>query len=191
MPRAEGGVTSEEPTMSARTRFGRLLAALLALCAGAAFAASVDSNYLPDTDFSGYHTYKWVVVQDAPSLDNIIDEQIKRSVDKQLQAKGWARTEGEADAYVAAQVAIENRRELTVYGGYGWGWYGGGPSHASERSIDVGTLTVDVYDPKIQKLVWRGSATETLKSKSTPEKRQERLDKAMTKLFKKFPPKKK
>lgn len=174
--------------MSARTRIVLALAVLIALCAGVAHAVSVDTNYLPDTDFSRYRTYKWVVAQDAPPLDSISDEQIKRAIDRQLQSKGWTRTEsGDADAYVACQVAIEFRRELTVYGG--WGWYGGGGT--TERLIDVGTLTLDIYDPKIQKLVWRGSATDTLRSKSTPEKRQARLDKAMTKLFKKFPPPKK
>ena len=171
--------------MSARNRFGLFLALLAALCAGAATAASVDTNYLPETDFSHYRTYHWVVVHDAPEIDNITDQQIKRAVDKQLQAKGWTRAESkEADVYVACQVAIENRTEVTMYGG--WGWYGG--AHSSERRYEVGTLTVDVYDPKIEKLVWRGSATDTLKSKSTPEKRQARLDKAMTKLFKDFPP---
>jgi hypothetical protein len=46
-----------------------------------------------------------------------------------------------------------------------------------------------MYDPAKKQLVWRGTATKTLDPKAKPEKRQKNLAKAMTKLFKNYPPK--
>src|SRR5262249_9142480 len=152
------------------------------LFAGTALAASVNSNYLPETDFSAYRTYHWVPmeVEGAQHLDSISAEQITRAVDKQLQAKGWTRTDSsEADTYVAFEVAIENQTRVSSYGG--WGWHGGG--HVSSTNVDVGTLTLDIYDPKQKVLLWRGTATDTLKTKASPEKRQSRLDKAVAKML--------
>jgi hypothetical protein len=50
----------------------------------------------------------------------------------------------------------------------------------------VGTLTVDLFDPKSKKLVWQGVATDTLSHK--PEKRTKEFDKEIEKMFKDFPP---
>jgi hypothetical protein len=59
----------------------------------------------------------------------------------------------------------------------------------TETTSTYGTLILDVYDPKLKSLVWRGTASDTLRAKSSPEKRQARLDKAVKKLLAKFPPK--
>ena len=163
-------------------------ALLVALVAGTAAAVTVSTNFLPETDFSKLKTYYWVKVE-GQNVDPITDEQVKRAVDAQLQVKGWRKLDSsEADAYVAYQVAVTQRQELNYYstGGYGWRW--GGSTSAYTRTINTGTLTLDVYDRASKSLVWRGSASDTLRSKSTPEKRQKRLDKAMAKLLKEFPP---
>jgi hypothetical protein len=177
--------------MSARPYAHAAGALLLALGTGIAAATSVSTNYLPETDFSSYHTYRWVAVQGpdgAETMDSITEQQIKRAVDKQLAAKGWTHSDaGEVDAYVGFQLAVEQRQHVNVYGG--WGWYGG--TSVTESTSSYGTLTLDVYDPKLKSLVWRGSASDTLRAKVSPEKRQARIDKAVGKLLAKFPPKKK
>ena len=48
-----------------------------------------------------------------------------------------------------------------------------------------------MYDPADKKLVWRGTASKTLDTKASPEKRQKNLAKAAKKLFKNYPPQKK
>jgi hypothetical protein len=45
-----------------------------------------------------------------------------------------------------------------------------------------------MYDPSTKQLVWTGSATNTLDPGSNQEKNENNLNKAMAKLFKKFPP---
>jgi hypothetical protein len=171
-----------------KTSFRACLLALLTLAAGTAAAVSVSQNFLPETDFTHLKTYFWVKVE-GQNVDPITDEQIKRAVDTQLQAKGWRKLDSsEADAYVAYQVAVVQTQELNYYSNYGYSWRWGGSTSAYTRTINRGTLTLDVYDRATKALVWRGSATDTLKSKSKPEKRQKRLDKAMAKLLGDFPP---
>ena len=74
------------------------------------------------------------------------------------------------------------------WGGYRWGWggYGGGTSTTTVQNIPVGQLVVDMADVKNKAFIWRGTATDTLSDK--PEKNQKKLDKALAKMFKNFPP---
>ena len=115
--------------MNAVTRIA--LAALLALAARSAAATDVSVNFLPETDFTKYHTYFWVKVE-GQNVDPITDEQIQRAVDTQLQAKGWKKPDStEADAYVAYQVAVRQHQELNYYSNYGYGWRWGGSTRPS------------------------------------------------------------
>jgi len=49
-------------------------------------------------------------------------------------------------------------------------------------------LVVDLYDPKSQKMIWRGTVNTGLRSNQDPAKRTERLQQAVAKLLSKFPP---
>ena len=55
-------------------------------------------------------------------------------------------------------------------------------------TILVGQLAVDMYSTAAKSLVWRGTATKTIDQKAKPDKQQKNLAKAMTKLFKNYPP---
>jgi len=161
---------------------------LSVLASPAAFTQSINTNYTPGTDFSKYHSYRWVQVQgDTSQVDQILDQEIKQAIDKQLAAKSLAKKDGDpVDLYVAYQVAVQQERELNAYGAPGWRF--GGMANVTTTTIDVGTLTVDVYDPAQKQLLWRGSATESVDKSTSPEKKQAQLDKAMAKLLKNFPP---
>ena len=75
---------------------------------------------------------------------------------------------------------------------WGWGRWGGwggmGTTTTTSQTINVGTLAVDLYDVATKEQVWRGDATKTLGSGKDPEKVKKNLNKAMAKLFKKYPP---
>src|SRR3974390_354498 len=71
----------------------------------------VKTKHMPGTDFSKYHTYKWVAIEGGGHPDEIADAQIKQSVDSQLSAKGFSKTGGEnADLYVGYQVAVDKEK---------------------------------------------------------------------------------
>jgi hypothetical protein len=172
----------------------------LLLCGASAAAQDVRYNYLPGTDFSKYQTYKWVQVPGVQYPNQLVDAQIKQSLDAQLSLKGLRRVESDnPDLYVTYQAAVDQEKQWNAYssgGGYwgygGWGGWGGmggmNTTTVTSSTINVGSLNVDMYDVATKKQVWRGEATKTLKNEKKPEKRQRNLDKAMAKLMKNYPP---
>jgi hypothetical protein len=152
-------------------------------------AQDVTYNFASGTNFTKYKTYKWVKIDGAEYPNQILDEQIKQSIDSQLSAKGFTKTDGEnADFLAAYQVSIKQQQQWNAYGS-GMGWrMGGGMATVTSSTLQVGTLAFDAYDPAAKQLFWRGSATKTLNPPKDPTKRQKNLDKAVAKLLKDFPP---
>jgi hypothetical protein len=177
-----------------------MVALVLLVCSSWAAAQDIRYNFLPGTDFSKYKTYKWVRNPKADYPNQILDAQITQAIDTQLSAKGLSKTEGDADLYVIYQAAVSQEKEWNSFStggdmwGYGrwggWGAYGGGMSTTTttSKTIHIGTLNVDMYDVGKKEQVWRGSATKTLGSGKDPAKVQKNINKAMEKLFKKYPP---
>jgi uncharacterized protein DUF4136 len=158
---------------------------------GAALAQDVTYNFAQGTDFSKFKTYKWVGIPGAEQPDQILDQQIKQSIDSQLATKGLSKTDADsADLYIGYQVSVTQEKQWNAYGmGGGPGWrMGGGMGTATSTTIQIGTLGLDMYDQAGKQLVWRGSATKTLNPPKDPEKKQKNLDKAMAKLLKNYPP---
>jgi hypothetical protein len=181
------------------------LTTLTLLAAGAAVAQDVRYNFDKQTDFSKFKTYKWVDIKDAGKFNSMVDEQVKQSVDAQLATKGLSKTDSDnADLLIGYQGAVGQEKQFSSYSsgmgpgwgyGPGWGaggWYGGGMTSTmttgQTSTIYVGQIAVDMYDSANKDLVWRGIVSKTLDPKAKPEKQQKNLDKAMTKLFKKYPP---
>jgi hypothetical protein len=150
----------------------------------------VKYNFMPGTDFSKYHTYKWVAIEGASHPNQIMDQEIKQAVDSQLTSKGMTKTDGEkADLYVGYQIAVDQERQWNAWGtGRG---FGGGMGSATSSTISIGTLVLDMYDPGTKQLVWTGNATKTIDPSSNQEKNMKNLNKAMEKLLKNYPPKQK
>lgn len=153
-------------------------------------AQDVTYNFMPGTDFTKFHTYKWVTVQGATYPNQILDAEIKDAINSQLQGKGLTLTDSDkADLYIGYQTSMDQQRQWNAYG-MGGGWrLGGGMGTATSSTIDVGTLVLDMYDPSTKTLVWTGRATKTLNPSSNQEKNVKDLDKAMQKLLKNYPPK--
>jgi len=176
----------EKATRTAKCGIGLLLTLL---ACGAALAQDVTTNSMPGTDFSKYHTYKWVSIEGAVQPNQIVDEQIKQSVDAQLATKGLTKAAGEkADLLVGYQVSISQEKQWNAYGTGGIRW-GGGMATAQQSTISIGTLVLDMYDPSSKQLVWTGRVSKTLDPSANQGKKQKNLDKAMDKLLKNYPPK--
>ena len=173
------------------TRMARVGAglALALLSCSVALAQDVTTNSMPGTNFAKYHTYKWVKVEGASYPNQIVDAQIKASVDSQLAAKGLTKVDNDkADLYVAYQASIDQEKQWNAYGMGGGLRWGGGMATAQSSTISNGTLVLDMYDPSTKQLVWTGRVTKTLDPGANQGKKQKNLDKAMQKLLKNFPP---
>jgi hypothetical protein len=163
-----------------------LVAALLLVTAGTLAAQDVRYNFMPRTDFSKYRTYKWVNIRGAHP-DQIMDAEIKQSVDSQLASKGMTKTDSDkADLYIGYQTAVNQETQWDAFGSRAFGM---GTGSWTSSTISVGTLVLDMYDPGTKQLVWTGSATKTIDTGSNHEKHMKNLDKAMAKLLKNYPPK--
>ncbi|HXQ33236.1 MAG TPA: DUF4136 domain-containing protein [Anaerolineales bacterium] len=182
--------------MRSRISQSILIAGLVVACCAAALAQDIRYNYVEGTDFSKYKTYKWVKIPNAQYPNSILDGQIIQAIDAQLALKGLTKTEDNPDLYVTYQVAVDQEKQWNSYstGGDYWGWGGwrgwGGMSTTTTTTstINVGTLNCDIYDVGSKKQIWRGAASKTLGSGKDPKKVQKNLNKAMAKLFKKYPP---
>jgi Domain of unknown function (DUF4136) len=178
----------EEVVMSRGIRIYLAMLGVALLTGTFALAQDVKSNHMPGVDFSKYHTYKWISIEKGAHPNQIVDAQIKQSVDAQLSTKGLTKTDDEkADLYVGYQIAVDQEKQWNAYG-MGGRW-GGGMADATSSTISIGTLVLDMYDPSTKQLVWTGSATKTMDPSSNQDKNQKNLDKAMGKLLKSYPPK--
>lgn len=162
---------------------------LIAICStGLAFAQKVTYQYDRGMDFSQFHTYKWVTVDNDPQISQITAQNIVGVVNAELAKKGLVLVaEGQdADLYVTTQASVSQQREVNWFNS-GGPWFGSMGS-ATTSTIDNGTLIVDFYNPAQKQLVWRGVATRTLNPSSNPDKNFANLQKAIAKLLKPFPP---
>lgn len=165
-----------------------------------AMAQTTIYNYARGVNFAEYKSYKWVDIDGAAATDQALDKKIKQAIDAQLAAKGLAKSQDEAQLYVAYQVSSPREKQIGQYrrggsSGYGPGWrYGysfgynyGDPamSTATSSTIQLGNLVLDIYDSTYKDLVWRG----TVSNAFGPDQKKHNLDKATATLLKNYPPK--
>ena len=159
---------------------------LMLLACGSMLAQDVKYNFMPGTDFSKYHTYKWVNIPENVHPNQIVEQEIKQAIDAQLATKGLTKTDADnADMYVGYQCSVDQERQ---WSGFGMRGIGGGMGSVSSSTIQNGTLAVDFFDPANKQLIWRGQAAQTLNPSGNQQKDMQRLNKAMAKLLKNYPP---
>ncbi len=149
-------------------------------------AQDVHTDYDKKANFERYHTYYWEKVQ---TTNPLWKQRIQDAVDKDLQARGWQKVQSDGDVAIIGVGSAENQKEYqTFYDGMGgWRWGGfGNESTTTVSNYQVGTLVLDMYDNKGKQLIWRGTASDTLSK--NPEHNEKTLDKAVDKMFKRFPP---
>jgi Domain of unknown function (DUF4136) len=176
-------------------RFARFITLLQALSVMAvcAYGQDVHYNYDRSTNFGSYKTYQWV---DLPGRvpDELIDRDIKRSIDEQLAQKGLSKVEKGADVYIGYQTVIDLEKGINLSawgtrgGPAGWGGLNSATVTGQTSTIPVGVLLVDLYDPAKKQLIWRGDASDSIDLQKDPDKNYKKLQKAMKKLFKNYPP---
>lgn len=168
---------------------------IASLSVTASFADQVKTDYDRSADFSKYKTYSW---ENVRTPDPLWVDRIKSAVNAALAAKGWTQVASGGDVCIMAMEMNQDHHTLNTYyddfgGGWGWRgrWGGGfgdgfGTSTTTDDTYTVGTLVVDLFDSSTKKVVWRGSASDTLSDKS--EKNISNLDKGVQKMFEHFPP---
>ncbi len=166
----------------------------IAILAATASLAEVKTDYDRTAEFSRYKTYSWGKVH---TQNPLLVDRIKEAVASALAAKSWTEMESGGDVSIMAMEMTEDQRTLNTYydnfgGGWGWRRWGGGfgngfgTSTTTEETYKVGTLVVDLFDTNAKKLIWRGSASDTLSDKS--DKNIKKLNSDVQRMFEHFPP---
>jgi hypothetical protein len=180
-----------------RFRLTLVFAGLLAV-PSLSLAQKVNFDYDHGANFSMFHTYRLIRVGDNPAISQLYDQRIQAAMEEELSKKGLRRVQTGEDVVVAYQGAVGHETQYTTFNnGFGpsWGWgpgyYGGGSSISTTTATNIptGQLTVDIFDPAKKQLLWKGTASDTLSDK--PDKNNKKIQKAVQKLFDKYPPKEK
>ena len=183
------------------------LNSILALLALSAFATGcstmkVTSERDKDYDFSKLGTYQWIngPAEILDEEDTYINEDIQQALGAELAKRGLRQVTDvkEANVQVAYYVKLKEGLEYTSTAAQGEREFSGGFVYRRESSswsyeerepdlivyaVEIGTLTVLVYDTATGERVWRGNL-QTKIDRSLPEERQqERISAAAEKLI--------
>ena len=170
--------------MKLQIRFLLSFAVLLVLTS-VAFSREIKVDYDHHANFSQYKTYSWGKVE---TQNPLWDDRIKEAVDQELAKKGWTEVASGGDVTVMAIGTTRDQPTLqTFYDSFpGWRWGGFGEATTWVEHYEIGTLIIDMFDSRDKKLIWRGSASDTLPDK--PDKAIKDLQKSVDKMFDHFPP---
>jgi hypothetical protein len=159
------------------------------------FSQKVRVGYDKGTDFLKFRSYTWAPPA-MPTTRPLLYASIMGWVDNALKTKGLTRTEQDGDLVLIPAGGVEfglNMAATTpILPTYDpTTWIGSaGPSNLMAPYVPEGTLILTLVDHSSNKVVWTGTVTEKLDIEKK-DKSLERIDKAIVKLLKQFPPKKK
>jgi hypothetical protein len=182
-----------------------LAACGLAVASIAAQKIEIESNKDPNADFKALRTYSWLPSPPAPAhvapgavsnpnlTTEVLGPHIIAAADRELTSRGLKRVdEGETDVRVVYYAALNVGMDSAVLGSYyqyttGWALpLGVGPT-TSVRLYERGTIIVDMVSRSTNKAIWRGSMATDVEQGKTLEKRIERINQAMKRVFERFP----
>ncbi len=156
-----------------------------------------------DFDFSRVQTYQWI---DGPAeildeADTYINEDIRQALDTELARRGL-RPAMEADMQVAYYVKLKEGHEYTSPATHDDRDFSGGFVYRRESkswsyderepdlnvyAIEIGTLTMLVYDAETGKRIWKGTLKTEIDRSQPKDNQQTRIRTAAEKLMARFP----
>ena len=176
---------------------------------GCAPTPKIGYDFDRSTDFSAYHTYAWMSVDQEKTGDrradsSAVDMRIRIAVGTQLRLKGYQTLpEGTPDFFVAYHVGLKDSSPSISTQYYSDGMAGHAFSHSADSrsasgaapslnetaSYLTGSLLIDVIDAGTKKLVWRGTAAGEVDPGLTSQQRDERTKAIVHSILSQFPPK--
>lgn len=185
--------------MKLRLNYFVLLSVLLWSCAGNKPSVDYDTT----VDFNTYKTYAWSEKTDDTTKKSIADsplvhQRVRESIEEQLQAKGLQRVDAaQADLMVAYHLSVAVTGHTSSSVSFGVGSYGHRSSvglsvgvPVGGRTIEEGTLLIDIVDAKKNSVVWQGASSRQLSRSPTPEKTKAVVDEVVSEILAGYPPKK-
>jgi hypothetical protein len=169
----------------------------------------VGSDFDRQASFAGYHHYSWLLREQPRTVNPLVVQRARDSIDAALGAKGFVYVSdaGSADFVVDFTIGSQERTQVEAYpapyagpwnagDGY-YGYYGypgrwwGHPYWGSDVSVYTyreGTLSIDMFDQRTHRPVWHGWAKKTL-TQSDLERSEGPIREAVDAVLAPFPPK--
>lgn len=176
------------------------LALVLFLTACAATAPDIYSSVAPGSDFRGIKTYGFLsqASTDKAGYQSLETNFLKVAVAQQMDLQGLQYDPVNPDVvmnfFINTEEKVRSRQTPTMSGGY-YGYrggyyddfgYGGTTYETRIDQYTVGTLTIDMIDPKERKLLWEGTVTGRITKKDVKDL-EATIDEAVRDVFVKFP----
>ena len=184
--------------MKMRLSYFVLLNVFLWSCAGNKPSIDYDTT----ANFSTYKTYAWSEKTDDTTKKSMSDsplvhKRVRESVDEQLQAKGLRNVDAaQADLLVNYHLSVAVTGHTSSSVSFGVGSYGHRSSvglsvgvPVGGRTIEEGTLLIDIVDAKKNSVVWQGASSRQLSRSPTPEKTKAVVDEVVSEILAGYPPK--
>jgi hypothetical protein len=166
---------------------------------------TVNHDYNADYNFQALHTYSWLddhktVSSDARINNDLVKDRMVKAIESALNAKGYTKVaQTEASFLVSWHGAIDSKLQVDTidhyYRPYGYGtggtydpFMGSGIRQTVVSEYDLGTLLIDILDPKEHKLVWRGTGQGVVHADRTPDERTAEINNAVVDILAQFPP---
>lgn len=134
----------------------------------------VQSSYDETAAFADYRTFAMVepdrAVPTDPEVDPFFMQKLRRMVRDELRRRGLRQVApGEADLRVGVMAVVRGR--VVVYpSSFGYGYRWGSPWGGYDvRQYDEGTIVVDLIDARRRAVIWRGTGTRVVTSRTSTE----------------------
>jgi len=169
---------------------------ILQACSG----IKVSQDYEQGYDFSKLKTYAWKPNDNKEyGIDDndLMDHRIRTAIENTMSARQFTQIDtGKPDFYISYHLTIEQIiHSNNVGGGFSVGRSSGGRygsigvgTGTRVQTYDQGILLIDITDGSSNKLIWRGTSTQSVSEHSDPEKITQSVNETIEKTLLQFPP---
>ncbi|MEM6686598.1 MAG: DUF4136 domain-containing protein [Bacteroidota bacterium] len=158
----------------------------------------VVSDYDQEANFESYRTFAFYKTGiDKAEISDLDKKRILRSIEKELIAKGFVKSEN-PDILVNIMTQANKRVDVNNFGlglgwgGWGWGGWGGwgfgGWGFPAVSTRTEGVLYIDLIDTKEKELIWQGKGTGNLLNSKNIQKKEARIQEFVGEIMKEYPP---
>ena len=171
------------------------IAVIILLVVGTVAAAKMKAyvGYDKNVDFGAIKSFDYRDTLAASVIDNAppVHEMIKLLIIQKLQEGGmkWDKENPDVLVTYLTNQDPEMKMNVTLYNysySAGWWWSPLWGSGMDVSSWSQGTLTIDIWNPKTQEIVWRGAVVGVVPEDPTPAKAQKTIQKALDLMSKEF-----
>ncbi|MGY0559980.1 DUF4136 domain-containing protein [Luteimonas sp. A277] len=177
------------------------IAALCAalMLAGCATGPRISAEADPRADFSSYRTWAFYepLAVEAYGYETATSEIVKRSVEREMQARGYVFDQANPDLRVNVNAYMQRRTDVSSIPTVDYGYY---YHYRARRYVAVpywhdrthvsryteGTMNVDLVDSAQNRLVWEGIAVGRVANVNA-ENREARISQTIGEIFSRYP----